>query len=151
MKRFNERGATLLEIMFALGILIIGTYLVVEGVNQMENSSKETQLLSTTERQINTIVDNIRTSLGNYQITYDPKAVDTLLALNSLPMAWAPGVVLAVKDCSPTKSCPPNRFGFVIVPVAGLGSRGLYKVTLRMTNAEWKEPFREYHFLATVQ
>ena len=51
MKPFNQRGTTLLEILFALGILILGTYLVVEGVNQMEESSRESQLLSLTERQ----------------------------------------------------------------------------------------------------
>ena len=151
MKPFNQRGTTLLEILFALGILILGTYLVVEGVNQMEESSRESQLLSLTERQINVIVDNIRTSLGSYQITYDVAAANDLLAVEKLPMAWGPGVSIAVKDCIASSSCPPNRYGFVIVPVMGSSSRGLYKVILRMTNTEWKEPFREYNFLATIQ
>jgi type II secretory pathway pseudopilin PulG len=148
----NQGGVTLLEILFALGILVVGTYLVVEGVNQMESSSRQTRLLSSTEKQINAIVDNIRTSLGSYQITYDASDAVTAKLLDpaNLPMAWGPNTVMAVKDCAPTKSCPLGRYGFIITPLAG--SRGLYTVTLRMTNEEWKgEKFREYKFLATVQ
>jgi prepilin-type N-terminal cleavage/methylation domain-containing protein len=45
MKRLrgNQSGLTLLEVMFAVGILAVGTYLVVEGVNQMQDASKATR------------------------------------------------------------------------------------------------------------
>lgn len=147
----NQAGVTLLEIIFALAILMVGTYIVVEGVGQLENTSRATRNLSSTERQINAIVDNIRTSLGHYQITYDASSTvrENLLKLETLPMAWSNGKVSPVEECAPTKSCPLGRYGFVISPLPHY--RGLYNVTLRMTNPEWKEPYREYTFLATVQ
>ncbi|HEY8279619.1 MAG TPA: type II secretion system protein [Bdellovibrionota bacterium] len=147
----NQRGFTLLEVMFALGILIVGTYLAAEGVNQIEDLSKDTRTLSATERQINLIVDNIRTGLGNYQISYDysREAKEELLDLKKLPMAWAAGVVEEVAKCEPKKTCPQGRYGFVVQPVERF--RGLYTVTLRMTHKDWKEPYRDYEFLVTVQ
>ena len=107
----GQKGFTLLEIMFSLGILVLGIYLIVEGINQMDVSSKETRLLSSTERTINAIADNIRTSLGSYQITYDSSTVakENLLGLATLPMAWGPGTVMPVSKCSSALACPKGR------------------------------------------
>lgn len=154
MKRIlkSEAGVTLLEIMLALGILMLGSYLTIEGINQMESISRDTRNLSTTERQISMIVENIRTGLGTYQITFDPSkdVLKKMLDLKTLPMAWSNGVVIAVEECSITKTCPPGRYGYVVQPMQGQ-SKGLYIVTLRMTHPEWKEPFRDYEFLVTIQ
>jgi type II secretory pathway pseudopilin PulG len=145
----GEGGVTLLEIMFALGILMVGTYVVVEGVNQLDESSRQTRNMSTTERQINAIVDNIRTGLGSYQITYDATQAAAMLDPTKLPMAWTSGNIAAVADCAHNHTCPPGRYGFVITPMPNY--KGLYTVTLRMTWPDWKEPYRDYKFLATVQ
>lgn len=151
MKRMNEKGFTLIEIMLALGILVLGVYLTVEGVNQMDSSARSSRLLSSTERTINTIVDNIRTSLGSYQITFDSSTAtkNRLLDVASLPMAWGPGLITSVAACAPTKTCPTGRYGFIITPMPNY--RGLYNVTLRMTTPEWKDAYREFNFVATVQ
>jgi type II secretory pathway pseudopilin PulG len=147
----NQRGFTLLEIFFALGIMVLGVYLISEGVNQMDVSSRESRLLSSTERTINVIADNIRTGLASYQITYDtnPSAIEKALDVSTLPMAWGPGTVISVADCTAAGGCPTGRFGYVITPAPN--TMGLYTVTLRMTNSEWKDPYRDYTFLATVQ
>ncbi len=162
----SEKGFTLLEILFALGILIVGVYLISEGVNQMDASSRQARLLSSTERTINAIVDNIRTGLTNYQISYDPSPAtrEAMLNLAKLPMAWGPGVTMPVyKSPGPglppvnqcvtsggqNAGCPVGRYGVYIAPLPG--NPGLYSVTLRMTTPEWKEPYRDYTFLATVQ
>lgn len=149
----NQRGVTLLEIMFAMGILALGTYLTIEGVDQLSESTRSTKNISSTERQIAMIVDNIRTSLGQYQINYDPSSAtkQEALELDSLPMEWDPGVErLAIPEClADKKKCLGGRYGFVVQPLEE--PRGLYTVTLRMTHRDWKEPFREYTFLVTVQ
>jgi prepilin-type N-terminal cleavage/methylation domain-containing protein len=149
----NEDGMTLLEIMFALAVLGLGAYLTIEGVSQMRDMSKTTLNMSSTERQITMIVDNIRTSLGQYQINYDstPEAKQTALDLAKLPMEWDPGVERPVTaDCLANKQkCLGGRYGFVVQPLDD--PRGLYSVTLRMTHREWREPFRDYEFLVTVQ
>lgn len=148
-----QSGFTLLEIMFALAILVLGVYMTVEGVNQMSELSRETKNLSTTERQITMIVDNVRTSLSQYQINYEYSAEAKLAALqlDTLPMEWDPGIERAVTaDClGPAKKCLGGRYGFVVQPVEQY--RGLYMITLRMTHRDWKEPFREFEFLVTVQ
>jgi prepilin-type N-terminal cleavage/methylation domain-containing protein len=148
--RRNQKGFTLIEVMLALGILVVGIYLTVEGVNQIDNSAKTSRLLSSTDRTVNAIADNIRTSLGSYQITYGTSITpDKLLDISKLPMAWGPGVISAVSACTATKNCPLGRYGFVITPMPSFS--GLYSVTLRMTNPEWKDSYRDYNFVATVQ
>jgi prepilin-type N-terminal cleavage/methylation domain-containing protein len=147
----KNKGFTLIEIMLSLAVLVVGVYLTAEGVNQMNSSAKDTRLLSATERTINAIADNIRTSLGSYQITYDSSLAtkNKMLDISKLPMAWGPGVIVSVASCTPTKSCPIGRFGYIITPMPNY--RGLYSVTLRMTTSEWKDAFREFTFIATVQ
>ncbi len=148
----NQKGVTLLEIMFALGILIVGTYLTVEGLDKITDLSSDTRNMSTTERQVAMIVDNIRTGLGQYQINYNfsPEAKQAALNVNDLPMEWDAGVVRNVTNtCKTQKKCLAGRYGFVVQPMEE--PRGLYSVTLRMTHREWKEPFRDYTFLVTVQ
>jgi type II secretory pathway pseudopilin PulG len=148
----NQKGVTLLEVMFALGILIVGTYLTVKGVDSLQDATRATKNMSSTERQISMIVDNIRTSLGMYQINYSyaASAKEDALAIAKLPMEWDPGVERPLTDdCKNHQKCLGGRYGFVIQPVEQ--ARGLYTITLRMTHRDWKEPFREYQFLVTVQ
>jgi prepilin-type N-terminal cleavage/methylation domain-containing protein len=149
--RIKQRGFTLVEIMLAVAVLVVGAYLTAEGVNQMDSAAKDTRLLSSTERTINAIADNIRTSLGSYQITYDASVAtkNKMLDVAKLPMAWGPGLIVSVTTCTATKSCPIGRYGFLITPMPNY--RGLYSVTLRMTTPEWKDAYREFTFLATVQ
>jgi len=150
--RNNQSGVTMLEVMFAILILVVGTYLTVQGVDSMRELSRETKNMSSTERQITLIVDNIRTSLGQYQINYEsgPEAKQAALELAKLPMEWDPGVERPVTEgCLKEKKCLGGRYGFVVQPIEE--PRGLYTITLRMTHRDWKEPFREYEFLATVQ
>ena len=148
----SQAGVTLLEIMLALGLLAVGSYLTIEGIGQMTSITKETKNLSSTERQINVIVDNIRTGLGVYQITFDPSTSvkEQMLNISTLPMAWNVGAVVPVKECEPKKNCPAGRYGFVVQPKTA-SSKGLYQVTLRMTHPDWNEKYRDYEFLVTVQ
>lgn len=148
----NQAGVTMLEIVFALGILTVGTYIVVKGVDNMQDMTRDTRNMSSTERQIAMIVDNIRTSLGQYQInfTYDKKSRDEELELAKLPMEWDAGTERPLsEDCKTKNQCMGGRYGFVVQPIEQY--RGLYMITLRMTHTSWPEKYRDYEFLVTVQ
>lgn len=146
----NQRGVTVLEVMFAIGVLVVGTYVTVKGIDSMQDMTRNTRTISNTDRQIAMIIENIRTSLAQYQVNYTFDADSRNDALKEMPMEWSAGVERPVtNDCKTKKICLPGRYGFVVQPIEAY--RGLYEVTLRMTHTDWKEDFREYKFLVTVQ
>ena len=146
----NQKGVTILEVMFAIGVLVVGTYVTVKGIDSMQDMTRNTRTISNTDRQIAMIIENIRTSLAQYQINYTFDADSRNDALKEMPMEWSAGVERPVtNDCKVKKICLPGRYGFVVQPIEAY--RGLYEVTLLMTHTYWKEDFREYKFLVTVQ
>lgn len=146
MKRSNL-GFTLVEALVATGIIVIGGMALVEGLSSIRNISTNTQLLSSTEKQINEIAENIRGSLSNYQINFNYTDSDreSILNAENLPMAWDVGVITTPEKCG---TCQ-GRFGYIIQPLDLF--RGLYNVTIRMTHKSWSEPFRDYQFVVTVK
>ncbi len=157
MKRFfrilsNQKGVSLIEMMTAIGILAVGVVMVMRGVDSMQDMTKQTRNMSSTDRQVAMIVENIRTSLGQYQVhfNYSADSKSEALDVDNLPMEWSAGVERPISnDCRVKKICLPGRYGFIIQPIENY--RGLYEVTLRMTHTDWKDKYREFRFLATVQ
>ena len=147
MKRLNARGYTFVEVMVALGLLTLISYLISEGIDQMRGISDDTLTLSANERQITTIADNIRTGLDSYQINFDHSdaAREAALDVKKLPMAWDVGVSAPVAECSVCK----GRYGYTVQMLEQY--RGLYLVTLRIKHETWREPYRDYQFVVTAK
>jgi hypothetical protein len=147
---FKQEGVTLLEVMFAVGILVVGTFVTIKGIDSMQDMTTKTRVMSSTDRQIALIIENIRTSLALYQINYTFDSTSRANALQDMPMEWSSGIERPVTPaCKNNNVCLPGRYGFVVQPIEAY--RGLYEVTLRLTHTEWTEKFREYKFLVTVQ
>ena len=77
--------------------------------------------------------------------TYNVQNVEQALAVGTLPMAWDIGIATGKAKCA---QCA-GRYGFVIQPYSAYP--GLYIVTLRMTHASWKVPYRDYEFVVSVK
>jgi len=143
----SSKGFTLIETAVALGVAAIGSFLILKGMDSMRDLTEETLLLSSNERQIHAIADNLRTGIEQHQINFDYSDASTNreLKLEDLPMAWDVGQSAPKEEC---KNCR-GRYGYTIQVLERY--RGLYQVTLRVTHKEWREPFRDYKFVVTVK
>lgn len=143
----NSKGFTLIETGVALGVAAIGAFMILKGMDSMRDLTEDTLLLSSNERQIHAIADNLRTGLEQQQINFDYSDASTKreLKIEDLPMGWDVGI------SAPKDSCPNcrGRYGYTIQVLERY--RGLYQVTLRVTHKEWREPFRDYKFVVTVK
>ncbi len=145
----NNRGQTIVESLVGLGLLAIVGFAFTGGMVALRNTTKGSVVLSSTERQINDIAENIKAGVENYQVNFDyASGPNTALNVATLPMAWDNGIIV------PRAQCPncAGTYGFVIQPLEQF--RGLYRVTLRMTHKSWiqaGEPFRDYSFVVSAK
>ncbi|WP_374033230.1 hypothetical protein ACES2I_10430 [Bdellovibrio bacteriovorus] len=145
----NQKGQTIVEAIVGFGLITMVGLTFVGGMVSLRNTTKNTLLLSSTDKQVNDIAENIKSGVENYQINYDSdRSVSELLNPDTLPMAWDNGKVALRKDCS---TCA-GTYGYVIQPYPEF--RGLYKVTLRVTHKSWiekGEAFKDYHFVVSAK
>ncbi|MBX2993918.1 MAG: type II secretion system protein [Bdellovibrionaceae bacterium] len=147
----SQSGFSIVETIVAAAIGIIVISGLITGAYYIRKMSSTVQIRSTEEKQIAQVIENIRSSIETYQITYnddDATPEDTreaALKIENLPMAWSADVITTAQEC---KNCP-GRFGFVIQPFERM--RGLYLVTLRLTHIEWSEGSKDYQFVVSVR
>lgn len=143
----SQRGFSIIETLVAVAVSLIVMSGLLVGAFYIRKMSSSVQVRSTEEKQIAQVIENIRSSVENYQVTYDASetAREAALQIKNLPMAWSSDVITTVAAC---KDCP-GRFGFVIQPFEGM--RGLYIVTLRLTHREWTEGAKDYQFVVSVR
>ena len=147
-------GFSLIENLLAIAVVSVVSVGLMGGMIALQKMSTQTHLLTSREKQINDIADNIRVSLETYQINYanqisvtdgsNPDVKD-LLDLAKLPLAWDNGVSMTAEECT---TCA-GRYGFVVQPYQSFP--GLYLVTMRMTHKTWTEPYRDYVFVVSVK
>lgn len=145
----NTKGQTIVEAIVGLGLLTVVGFTFTGGMMSLRNSTKSAVLLSSTERQINDIAENIKAGVENYQVNFDYKTgTKESLNVETLPMAWDNGIITTRDKCP---KCP-GTYGFVIQPMEQY--RGLYQVTMRLTHEAWKknnEAFRDYTFVVSAK
>jgi len=145
----NSRGYTFIEVLIAMGLLTVVMFSLVGGLVSLKGTSRDSLVLSSSERQVDDVAENIKSGIENYQINFNYKeSKNTSLALESLPMAWDVGVLTTREEC-PTCA---GSYGYVIQPMEQF--RGLYLVTLRMTHKTWKakgETYRDYAFVVSAK
>ncbi|MEK2645688.1 hypothetical protein [Bdellovibrio sp. BCCA] len=145
----NNRGQTIVESLVGLGLIAIVGSAFIGGMVSLRNTSRSTVVMSSSEKQIADIAENIKSGVENYQVNFNYKtAAGEMLAPDSLPMAWDNGKVALREDCP---DCA-GTYGYVIQPYESY--RGLYKVTLRMTHKMWAakgEPYKDYIFVVSAK
>lgn len=143
----NIQGQTILETLIGSALIAIVGLAFVGGIIALRNTAKQTLVLSSTEKQIADIAENIKAGVENYQVNFDYSEESLAAALDpeKLPMAWDNGISVQRKDC---ETCS-GTFGYTIQPYEAY--RGLYKVTLRMTHKSWPEKFRDYIFVMSAK
>lgn len=149
MKRLNgQRGFSVIESLVAMGLLVFVGFTFISGLMAMKQMSQASFVGTSSEREVNEVVENVRAGLQNYQVNFNRGEDARRVALEDVPlkMAWDVGIQTPVENC---KGCG-GRYGFVIQPFEGTGLQGLYLVTLRMTYVTWKEP-RIYQFVVTTK
>lgn len=145
----SSSGNSLIEVLLAMGLLSIGSFAFIGGIVSLRGNTHDSMVLSASERQVDDIAENIKSSIENYQVNFDYKnGKVNSLALDNLPLAWDIGVVTtreACPDCAGT-------YGYVITPMEQY--RGLYQVTLRLTHKSWiakGEKYRDYIFVVSAK
>lgn len=144
--KLKSSGFSIIEVLVSVGILGIITTVFVGGLSQFRDISRQTDLLSSSDKQINDIAENIRANFHYYQVNFDYTAttMNSLLAVNSLPMAWDVGISVPAAQCTSCK----GRYGFIIQPVDAF--RGLFTVRLRFTHQDWGNGnFKDYIVLVS--
>ena len=144
MNKLNHRGMSVIEGLVGLAIVLTTSFVFVGGISQIQKITQNTFVLSASERQIHSIAENIKAGVDSYQINFDSSLnIDMALPPDNLPMAWSNTIITSRENCS---RCP-GTYGYVIQPLSDY--RGLYQVTLRMTNTAWSEPYRDYVFVVS--
>lgn len=148
MKLSAKKGFTIIEGIVALALISTVVVVFFEGIKQFRLVAFRANVLSSNEKQINDIAENIRANFQNYQVNFDYTStkLNQLLTINNLPMAWDLGVNLPVSQCTTCR----GKYGFVIQPLDSF--RGLYTVTLRFTYQDWGAGvYKDYVFLVSAK
>lgn len=144
--RKPQGGFAIVENLVSLVIILMATAALMTAIVVYRKVARSVETQSSQEKQVLQIIENVRTSMENYQISFalGDAERDRLLAVSKLPMAWDAQIVTAKENCG---SCP-GRFGYVVQPFEGM--RGLYLVTMRMTHKDWHIP-KDYEFVVSAK
>lgn len=136
------RGMSLVEVIVGLAAAILLMLMASVGVVQIGKLNKSVSTSIIENRQLSSILENVRRGVGQYQVHFanDNESKDIALRYDNLKMAWDSNLVLPAEECT---ECP-GRLGYVIQPHPTLN--GLYLVTLRFTHRNWENTHRDYVF-----
>jgi prepilin-type N-terminal cleavage/methylation domain-containing protein len=147
----QQNGFSLIETMIAAGLLSIFVTASTLIYMSIQKTTSTAQRNSVADIEVNNILDNIRTSVQNYQLNFDQSATnDNTLPVASLPMAWDVGTVTTAALCPNCK----GRYGFYIQPMMGangLSFPGLNTVHVRISNTDWPQKYQDYQFTVSVK
>lgn len=145
----NQKGYSFIEILLSMGLLSIVSFSFIGGFISLKGTSRDSLVLSSSERQVDDIAENIKAGIENYQVNFNYKdGKGRALSLDNLPMAWDIGVLTTREECP---DCA-GTYGYLIQPMEQF--RGLYQVTLRMTHKSWTargERYRDYVFVVSAK
>ena len=131
----SQRGFTMVENLVAMVVIVIVTTALTSYLTYMKRTTEEIKVLSSEDKHVLDIIENIRTGLAHRQInfnvrstTYDP--LQTLPANNK----WGKGI-------------EGQNYGYSIQ--RGIYP-GLYEVTLKLAHPNWSNP-KTYQFVVGVR
>jgi hypothetical protein len=152
----NNRGFGLMEIMVSAGLVGVGLYVVMSGVDFLSDNKTAVDKNIEMEQMISGIVENVRSNIVMEKVDFavDPTTKENVFLLNSTPQAvrdslklrWTKEGITSAENC---QDCP-GRIGYVVTPYksGSLTLRGLYKVTVRMTHDKmFPNEFKQFEFI----
>ncbi len=156
MKKFtanllSQKGIGLLETIIAFAIIGIGTFLILQGLDQFDSSKSRVNKSINLESTLSSIVESVKANIVLEKVDF--QADTTFLhhssyndVKNSLKLCWLNEGLIPNDGSS---QCT-GRLGYVVTPlkVGNLTLRGLYKVTVRLTHDElFPGSFKQYEFI----
>lgn len=151
MKRASSfcKGFTVIECLVALAIISVIGILFASAMDGFRRINRESLSMSSADREINEILENVRSSVESHQVMFDSSSEsrERILDPKNLPMAWDVGLHGTAEQCP---GCG-GRHGYVIQPFVGGGMSGLYLITLRMTYRKWSETYKDFQFVVTTK
>ncbi|NCN42425.1 hypothetical protein GW916_14400 [bacterium] len=151
-KKNSKLGTTLVELLIAATILGVGLAAGAAGL-QSFGQIKFKVVGTKAKNDISvSLIENIRSNISKYQAHFQHSGAKSspgsevtytnlALAPENLPFAWSNNYMGGVDGCP---ECP-GRYGYVIQPKDSF--QHLYQVTIRITNPEIFEGFRDYIFV----
>ena len=141
----DQRGMSLVELAVAIVVLTILSYSLMAAIDAYTSQIHHTRTVQSRDKQMAALLDNLRSNIDLYQVSYNHAETDADAFLNpdSLPLAWDATTIRAAADCG---ECP-GRLGYVAHPVTGMP--GVFRVLVRVVNPSLFEGFRDYEFLVT--
>lgn len=147
----NALGVGMIEIFIGFALIGTASYLVLNGMDFLNNKKSEADKTASIEYMISGLVESIRANINMEKIDFQAEEkflnkynLDEVKA--SLKMCWVNDGIL------PGESYPdcPGKIGYVITPLktGPLELRGLYKVTVRLTHDQlYPGRFKQYEFI----
>jgi hypothetical protein len=152
----NNLGFGILEIMISAGLVGVGLYVVMSGVDFLSDNKTAVDKNIEMEQLISGIVENVRANIVMEKVDFavDTTTKENLFLLNSTPqgvkdslkLRWTKEGIIPADQC---QDCP-GRIGYVVTPYksGSLTIRGLYKVTIRMTHDQmFPGQFKQFDFI----
>lgn len=147
----NKKGFGIVESMIALGLVGVGTYFIMQGLDMFDSSKVKTDTSINLESTLNSVLESVKSNITMEKVDFQAEekffAHTTYKEVKkNLALCWfKDGLTSAANspDCQ-------SRIGYVVAPlmVGNLPIRGLYKVTIRMTHDElFPNSFRQYEFI----
>ena len=140
----------MIEAMIGFAILGVGIYLLLTMLGFIDDNKAETTKRASMEIMISGLIESVRSNINMEKVDFNADAF--------LNKTTYEGVKSSLKQCwvkdgmIPLTSFPecPGRIGYVVAPMktGKLETRGLYKVTIRLTHDElFPNQFKQYEFI----
>ena len=142
-------GFSIVEVLISMAVIAIFSFAMYGALSQLQMQKSRVDMKGSEMIQLNDIIESIRGSLDDYEITFDgsDETREKMLEVSKLPMAWDKG------RTSTAEACPQctGRYGFVIQPYSIY--KGLYIFTIRFTNTTWNgnPAYKDYQFIVTLK
>jgi hypothetical protein len=152
----NNFGLGVLEVVLSAGLVGVGLYVVMSGVDFLTDNKTVVDKNIEMEQMISGIVENVRSNINMEKVDFavDPSTKENLFLMNStyqavkdsLKLRWTRDGIIPADLC---QDCA-GRIGYVVTPYrsGSITFRGLYKVTIRMTHDQmFPNEFKQFDFI----
>lgn len=146
----SQRGVGMVEVLMGFALAGIGAYIILNALDYLSDKKTVVDKNATLENIVTGLMESIRSNITMEKIDFQPEGFldhTTYEAVHeNLQLCWVNDGIIPIKEYP---GCP-GRVGYVVtpLPIGGLISRGLFKVTVRVTHTElFPGQFKQYEFI----